>query len=46
MFTLLFTSTTDPVDDLIERIRHPVIWTIKHPLRALGYRVRGTFSAL
>jgi hypothetical protein len=46
MFTLLFTDTTDPVDDLIERIRHPVIWTIKHPLRALGYRVRGTFSAL
>jgi hypothetical protein len=44
MFALLFTSTTDPVDDLIERIRHPVIWTIKHPFRALGWTVRGRFN--
>jgi hypothetical protein len=27
--------TVDPVDDLIERIRHPWVWMLKHPLRAV-----------
>jgi hypothetical protein len=38
--------TFDPVDDLIERIRHPWRWCFKHPLRALGHHARGTFAGL
>jgi hypothetical protein len=37
-------TTPDPVDDLIEQVRHPVRWSFKHPLRALGRQVPGRFN--
>ena len=33
-------AALDPIDDLTERLRHPVRWTIKHPLRALDRAMR------
>ena len=26
---------TDPVDDLTERVRHPMRWKLTHPIRAI-----------
>jgi len=26
---------TDPVDDLTERVRHPIRWKLTHPIRAI-----------
>jgi hypothetical protein len=43
MFAFLFVAS-DPVDDLIARIRHPYRWALRHPLRALGWTVRGRFQ--
>lgn len=26
---------TDPVDDLTERVRHPIRWKLTHPIKAI-----------
>lgn len=34
-------SDSEPLDDITERLRHPVRWSVAHPLRAFGRIVRG-----
>ena len=31
--------TLDPVDDLTERVRHPVRWTMRHPVVAASRKL-------
>ncbi len=44
MLLTWLTAEADPVADLIERIRHPYRWALKHPLRAMGRQVQGRFN--
>jgi hypothetical protein len=40
MLTMRQKAAVDPVEDLTERLRHPIRWRLQHPLRTIGRRLR------